>query len=79
MNPKYGMEKVLCDKCNIEMEIVSHYTRLMDRDEVGDDLSDGEEADYLAAELGGDSSNFEITVLTYRCSICNNEFIRETI
>jgi len=73
------MGKMLCDKCNAEMKIVSQYPRLMDRDEVGDDLSDGEEADYLAAELGGDSSNYEITVVTYLCPKCNLEKIVEKI
>lgn len=78
MNSKDNMNKRLCSKCNTEMAIVSKYTRLMDRDEVGE-LSDGEEADYLAAEIGGDSSDYEITVEIYRCPECNSEEYVETI
>jgi predicted transcriptional regulator len=69
----------ICNKCNIKMKIIEKYQRLLDRDELGGDLSDGEEAEYIAAELGGDETGeFSITEITYECPKCHNTKIVES-
>ncbi len=35
-------------------------------------MSDGVESDYEAALEGGDSSDFEINQITYKCPKCRN-------
>ena len=78
MKKKVSDKTESCDKCNTNMKIIEQYVRLMDQDEVGD-LSEGEEAEYMAAECGGDESGeFSFTVVTYECPNCHNKKIVES-
>jgi ssDNA-binding Zn-finger/Zn-ribbon topoisomerase 1 len=60
----------ICEKCKVKMKVIDQTRRLLDRDEVGD-LSDGEEAEYITAELGGDLEEFGIDQVTYECPKCH--------
>jgi hypothetical protein len=59
-----------CEKCKVKMKVIDQSRRLLDRDELGD-LSDGQEAEYIAAELGGESGDFEVDRVTYECPKCH--------
>lgn len=79
MKEQKSENKEVCKKCNTKMKVISRVKRLLDRHELGGDLSDGEESEYIAADLGGDSSEFEITQIEYKCPKCDNTKIVETL
>jgi ssDNA-binding Zn-finger/Zn-ribbon topoisomerase 1 len=78
MTKEDRMSKEICKKCQVKMKLIKTARRLLDRDEMGG-MSDGEEADYIAAELGGDSSDFEIDQFVYQCPKCHEVRIVEVI
>lgn len=54
------------------MRVVGRSRRLLDGDELGGDLTDGEESEYMAAELGGDSEGeFTVNEIIYECPRCH--------
>ncbi len=73
MKKKDSANAEICKKCKSNMNIVERYQRLLDRDELGGDLTDGEESEYIAAELGGDESGeFTVTGIIYECPKCHD-------
>jgi ssDNA-binding Zn-finger/Zn-ribbon topoisomerase 1 len=71
MKKQKSKEKEICEKCKITMKVISRTRRLLDREEMGD-MTDAVESEYEAAQEGGDSSDFEITQITYECPKCHN-------
>jgi hypothetical protein len=62
------------------MKVVGQSQRLLDRDELGGDISDGEESEYIAAELGGDETGeFSMTQIVYECPKCHYSIIIESL
>lgn len=44
-----------------------------------DDMTEGQMADYMAAEMSGDYGDLEIDVVTYKCPKCGKIEIVECI
>ncbi len=66
-----------CDKDETVMVQVSRVRKLLERDELGD-MTEGQEADYMAAELNdefAESSDFSVTETKFRCPKCGREII----
>ena len=76
MKKQDTVEKEICENCNTTMKVISKSRRILDPEEMGD-MSDGVESDYEAALEGGDSSDFEINQITYKCPKCRNMKILE--
>lgn len=54
------------------MKVIECSRRLLDPDELGGNLSDGEKSEYIAAECGGDDTGeFSINQITYECPKCH--------
>ena len=67
--------KQVCEKCNANgMLIISKKRVLVDAEEADFD-TEGQQADYMAAEESGDPGEFEIEEITYKCSKCGHEQI----
>lgn len=62
---------MLCDHCHKKLDKVDRRTELADLDE---DATDGQMADYLAAELTGDFGPWGIGVVEYACPNCHRIF-----
>jgi hypothetical protein len=78
MKKKESENVEICRKCKVKMKVVGHNQRMLDRDEIGE-LSDGEESDYIAAELGGDDSGrFTVSEIVYECPKCHGSIIVES-
>ena len=58
---------MMCDKCNVPMVKLSRY---VDMDEPEYELSEGQMADFLAAQESGDTSEWDYGVIDYECKIC---------
>ena len=56
-----------CSKCKRVMLKVDRRNEMAEFD---DDATDGQMADYLAAELSGDNSAWNIGIVEYYCTIC---------
>ena len=66
-----------CDKDETVMVQVSRVRKLLEREELGD-MTEGQEADYMAAELNdefAESSDFSVTEAKFRCPKCGREII----
>ena len=61
-----------CDKCGAEM-VRGKQTRTMA--ELEEDASDGQMADYTAAELSGDYGAWGMIETEYKCDNCDHEII----
>ena len=57
-----------CDHCNQRLIKVD---RRQEMAEMDDDATDGQMADYLAAELSGDNGAWNIGIVGYQCPDCN--------
>ncbi|MGB9635987.1 MAG: hypothetical protein ACPL1Y_01900, partial [Thermoplasmata archaeon] len=57
-----------CEKCKTEMMEVNRQYVLADVD--FEELTEGEMADYMAAELSGDFGEWGVTEITYQCGKC---------
>jgi hypothetical protein len=60
-----------CDSCDINLIKVDRRTELAELDE---DATDGQMADYFAAEQSGDYGSWGIGVVEYRCPRCHRAF-----
>ena len=61
-------QKQLCRKCNVEMIVINHQKTMVEEDT--DDMTDGQMADYLAAQESGDYGNWEVEIYTFQCPKC---------
>lgn len=57
-----------CDKCGQKMLKVDRREEMADLDE---DATEGQTADYYAAELSGDMGNWRLGIVEYMCPKCN--------
>ncbi len=57
-----------CEKCGSEMKVIRRETTMAELD----DATDGQKADYLAAEQSGDFGDWGITEVTYECKKCGD-------
>jgi hypothetical protein len=57
-----------CEKCGRNLIKVDRREEMAELDE---GATDGQEADYLAAELSGDNGAWNIAVIEYRCPSCD--------
>lgn len=64
-----------CDGCNSKLVKVDRRTELAEFDE---DATEGQMADYFAAELSGDYGSWGIGIVEYRCPKCGRWFQRIT-
>lgn len=62
---------MLCDHCHKKMDKVDRRTELADWD---DEATDGQMADYLAAEASGDYGAWGIGIVEYECRRCHRVF-----
>lgn len=62
---------MLCDNCNKKMIKVERRTELAELD---DDPTDGQVADYSAAELSGDYGAWSIGIVEYSCPSCDRVY-----
>ena len=77
---KNSEEIEICEKCKVKMKVARHYQRMLEHDELGGDLTDGVESEYIAAELGGDSTEqFTVNVTDYECPKCHGLKIIESL
>ena len=61
-----------CTKCGSVMRQISRERRLLEPDEVGD-MTDGQEAEYIASELNEDvDGEFSVIEITYECPKCHS-------
>lgn len=61
-----------CSKCGAEMEEIRREQKMVELEE---DASEGQMADYMAAELSGDLGAWGITEISYKCGNCGNFLI----
>lgn len=57
-----------CHQCNRPMKKIDRRDEMADLDE---DVTDGQMADYLAAELSGDNGEWNLGIVEYCCSKCD--------
>ncbi|HEV2682713.1 MAG TPA: hypothetical protein VGV14_19600 [Rhodanobacter sp.] len=62
---------MLCDHCHKKMHKIDRRTELTDLD---DDATEGQMADYFAAELTGDVGAWGIGIVEYACPSCHRVF-----
>ena len=58
-----------CEKCGSDMRIINHERIMVEMD---DDATEGQIADYEAAELSEDFGEWGATEITYMCIKCGN-------
>ncbi len=58
-----------CEKCGSEMKEINRECRM---DELDDDATEGQMADYMAAELSGDYGDWGVVEITYKCGRCGD-------
>lgn|GEM_PF-1911296 len=63
------IKAVECKNCRLVMKEVNRKQVINELDE---DSTDGQMADYLAAELSGDTAEWESTEVTYECEKCGH-------
>lgn len=51
------------------MKVIGHERTMVELD---DDATEGQMADYMAAELSGDYGEWGVTEVTYKCKKCGN-------
>lgn len=56
-----------CKKCKSKMMEINRERVMVEMD---DDATEGQMADYLAAELSGDFRESGVTEITYKCEKC---------
>lgn len=61
-------EIIKCDKCGKPMVEIDRETTMAEADM--SDLTEGQMADYMAAELSGCYGDWSITEITYECQRC---------
>lgn len=66
-----------CSECGISMKIIRREKELPECDM--DDMTEGQMADYMAAEMSGAYGEWEIDVVTYKCPKCGKIEIVEYI
>ncbi|MDK2889952.1 MAG: hypothetical protein PWR21_584 [Methanoculleus sp.] len=71
------MTDQICDNCGTVMKVISRFRRLPKYDELGDDLTEGQEADYHAAALSGDYGDWGIDCTAYQCPKCQKVVVIE--
>lgn len=59
-----------CEKCNSIMIEINRET-VMD-DEMDEDLTEGQMADFMAEQLSGEFNNYGHTEITYECKKCGS-------
>lgn len=57
-----------CDKCGRNMVKVDRREEMTDLD---DDATDGQIADFFAAEMSGDAGAWSVGVIEYHCARCD--------
>lgn len=60
-----------CEYCNQKLIKIDRREEMADLD---DEATDGQMADYLAAELSGDNGAWNIGIVEYQCSRCKKTF-----
>lgn len=72
-----------CDKDGTEMKVVSRVKRFLTPEEVQfDELTDGQQSEYLAAEMNEglqEEGEWTIDVVTYGCPKCGAESTSEEV
>lgn len=58
-----------CEKCKSKMIEINRERVMVEMD---DNDTEGQLADYIAAQLSGDFGEWGITEITYRCEKCGN-------
>ena len=61
-----------CEKCKSKMIEVSRQRVMAQMDE---DATEGQMADYMAAELSGDFGEWGVTEIIYKCEKCGSIII----
>ncbi|WP_371801673.1 hypothetical protein [Candidatus Lokiarchaeum ossiferum] len=66
------MEIQICEKCNIKMKFVGKRFELLEESMDMDEMTDGQNADYIAANLAGEQSESNGEwVYNYECPSCH--------
>ena len=69
-------KSIVCDNCKSEMAVISSEQKMVEMDE---DITDGQMADYMAAELSGNLGDWGATETSYKCKNCGNLLILEEL
>lgn len=62
-------DEVKCSKCGTVMHEVRRETVMVEPEE---DMTEGQEADYIAAQESGDPGEWAATEIVYECPKCKN-------
>ena len=65
-----------CDKCNSEMEEIDRREVMV---ELPEGATEGEIADYTAAQESGDYGKWGATQVTYKCKKCGYTLVEEQV
>lgn len=58
-----------CDKCGSEVKEIGRERKMAELEE---GASEGQAADYMAAELAGENWAWGVTEISYKCGDCGN-------
>ena len=65
-----------CEKDGSEMKLTSQERKMPDSESMDfESLTEGQMADYMAAEESGEFGDWAIVEKTYKCPKCGNEII----
>lgn len=76
MRKKKSGDVRICKECGVKMKVISTSRRLLEPEEMGE-MTDAVASEYEAASMGGDSGDFEINQIMYKCPKCPNTIIDE--
>lgn len=70
------MSEVVCKKCGEKMVGIDSWRRLLDPDEVDfESLTEGQQADYMAAEMSGEWGDWAVDEVLYECPRCKDRIV----
>jgi ribosomal protein S27AE len=62
-----------CDKCNTEMMLIHSERKMPDPEDIDyNNLTEGQQADYFAAEDSGDFGDWAVVEKLYKCPKCGS-------
>ena len=69
-----------CEKDGSEMKLIHQERKMPDPEDMDmEQLTEGQMADYMAAELSGDFGDWAIVEKTYKCPKCGNVIVVQEI
>ncbi|MEM0134692.1 MAG: hypothetical protein QXU18_05610 [Thermoplasmatales archaeon] len=69
-----------CDRDNSEMKLINLETKMPDPEDIDFNcMTEGQMADYMAAEKSGEFGNWAVIEKTYKCPTCGKEIIVQEV